>query len=128
MGTLLVFPGVEVLLVGWDEWSCCPDPSSLVLRAVSFLTLFSALLSPRGQASGEALPEIQGDGEEVCLGGFCVLQLQRPSVVSDLGFVSALWFGHVGTRSIRAEPRLRAGVLGLRKAVEEKASLLHCRR
>lgn len=58
---------------------------------MSFLMPFSACFSPRGQASGEALPEIQGDGEEVCLCGFRVLQLQRPSVVSGPDFVSMVW-------------------------------------
>lgn len=58
---------------------------------MSFLMPFSAWVSPRGQASGEALPEIEGDGEEVCLCGFCFLQLQRPSVVSGLRFARVLW-------------------------------------
>lgn len=57
---------------------------------VSFLMSFFAWVSCRGQASGEALPEIQGDREEICLRGFCFLQLQRPSVVSALDFVGGL--------------------------------------
>lgn len=65
--------------------------TSLALKAgpctVSFLMSFFAWVSCRGQASGEAVPEIQGDGEEICLRGFCFLQLQCPSVVSGLDFV-----------------------------------------
>lgn len=57
---------------------------------LSFLMSFFAWVSCRGQTSGEALPEIQGDGEEICLSGFCFLQLQRPSVVSGLDFVGVL--------------------------------------
>lgn len=57
---------------------------------LSFLMPFFAWVSCRGQASGEALPEIQGDGEEICLSGFCFLQLQCPSVVSGLDFVGGL--------------------------------------
>lgn len=57
---------------------------------VSFLMPFFSWVSCRGQASGEALPEIQGDREEICLCGFCFLQLQRPSVVSGLDFVGGL--------------------------------------
>lgn len=68
--------------------------TSLALSAgpctVSFLISFFAWVSCRGQASGEAVPEVQGDGEEICLCGFCFLQLQRPSVVSGLDFVGGL--------------------------------------
>lgn len=36
----------------------------------------------RGPAGGEAVPQVQGDGEEVRVRGLCLLQLQRPPVVS----------------------------------------------
>lgn len=36
----------------------------------------------RGPAGGEVVPEVQGDWEEVRFRGFCLLQLQRPPVVS----------------------------------------------
>lgn len=67
-----------VFLVNCAEWWC---PAALLMpRSL-----------PRGQASGEALLEIEGDGEEVCLCGFRFLQLQCPSVVSVLGFPRVLW-------------------------------------
>lgn len=36
----------------------------------------------RRPAGGQALPEVQGDGQEVCVRGLRLLQLQRPPVVS----------------------------------------------
>lgn len=41
----------------------------------------------RWQTGGEALPQIQGDGKKVRQRGFCLLQLQRPPVVSFRLFV-----------------------------------------